>query len=188
MTDIILPAFIDFPEEGAIIGRLLAGYGELEFDAMVCVGTVISDHDVALKTMFRARGEKTRIDIADALGRRAYRNLGLENQFSEAIAAVQFCRRIRNQFAHCHWHNDLTGKLSFVRLTEIAGNNIEADLSNLTIHYVDVPLLELQETYFKFASRWLTYLNFEARKLAGSVATHPFEAPKKIDRPELYIP
>ena len=32
MADYIIPSFIDFPVEGAIVGRILAGYGELELE------------------------------------------------------------------------------------------------------------------------------------------------------------
>jgi hypothetical protein len=33
----IMPAFIDFPGDAAIIGRLLAGYTNLEIELMNCV-------------------------------------------------------------------------------------------------------------------------------------------------------
>jgi len=63
----IMPAFVRYPEEAAIIGRLLAGYGELEFDLCLCVGHARGDMDMAFKAMFRPRGETQRIDIADPI-------------------------------------------------------------------------------------------------------------------------
>jgi hypothetical protein len=41
MARTILPAFVQFPKEAAIIGRLLAGYGELEFDLCNCLRAAV---------------------------------------------------------------------------------------------------------------------------------------------------
>jgi hypothetical protein len=38
-----MPVFNTFPVEGAIIGRLLVGYGDLEFDLCNCIGMAIDD-------------------------------------------------------------------------------------------------------------------------------------------------
>jgi hypothetical protein len=113
MSETIMPAFIRFPQEATIIGRLLAGYGDLEFDLCYCVAVARDDFDMAVKSMFRPRGEKQRIDIADSIGRSKYRELKLGTRFEEAIAATHYCRRIRNQYAHCKWHDDKTGSLGF---------------------------------------------------------------------------
>ena len=91
MSETIMPAFIRFPQEATIIGRLLAGYGDLEFDLCYCVAVARDDFDMAFKSMFRL----------DSIGRSKYRELKLGTQFAEAIAATDYCRRIRNQYAHC---------------------------------------------------------------------------------------
>jgi hypothetical protein len=70
---VVMPAFHRFPNEAAMIGRLLAGYAELEIGLLHCVSVVREDFDAVLKSMFRTRGETRRIDVADALGRQLYR-------------------------------------------------------------------------------------------------------------------
>ena len=120
MTDIILPAFDRYPQEAAIIGRLLAGYGELEFELYHCVAGITGDFDTVFKVMFRPRGETQRIDIADSMGRTRFRDVDLGDRFSEAVSDMRYCRKIRNQYAHCTWHNDYSGRFGFVQLEEIA--------------------------------------------------------------------
>jgi hypothetical protein len=100
----------------AIIGRLLSGYGDLEFDLCTCVAEAMDDLDMVLQAMFRARGESQRIDIADAIGRKPYRARNLETQFSEMVAGLHHCRKIRNQFSHCNWFDDKSGALAFIDL------------------------------------------------------------------------
>src|SRR3546814_10168398 len=96
----IMPAFDTFPQEGAIIGRLLAGYGEIELSLCMCVVQARDDHDMVFKAMFRPRGETQRIDVADALGRKPYEDAGLGTPFGEVIGAARYCLKIRNPFSH----------------------------------------------------------------------------------------
>src|SRR6516162_3349233 len=115
----ILGPFLKFPDEAAIIGRLSAGYTTLEIGLMHCVQVVRDDFDAVLKAMFRGRGETARIDIADALGRHFYDDRGLATEFGMAVGAVRYCLKIRNQYAHCVWYDDNSGKLAFVNVEEI---------------------------------------------------------------------
>jgi hypothetical protein len=78
----IVPEFQKFAAESMLIGRLLAGYGSLESALSSCVVMARDDLDMVLKAMFRTRGETQRIDIADAIGRPAYRTFRLEATFS----------------------------------------------------------------------------------------------------------
>src|SRR4051794_31432912 len=80
-------AFQLCPEEGAIIGRLLAGYGELEVDLALCVAATLDDDvDTAFRIMFRLRGESQRIEIADAFIQQHY-SAGLRSEYGEALGA-----------------------------------------------------------------------------------------------------
>src|SRR4029079_8550030 len=110
---------IDYPSECEIIGRLLAGYTGIEFGLMMCVNSVIDDYDAVFKALFRTRGETQRIEIADALGRHKFHATKLGTEFEMAIGNMQHCRKIRNQYSHCHW---IVGKesLGFVDLEELA--------------------------------------------------------------------
>ncbi len=187
MTRMIVPEFQRFAEEGVVIGRLLAGYGSLESALSSCVAMARDDLDMVLKAMFRARGETQRIDIADAIGRPSYRTLGMETMFSEAIADMRYCLKVRNQYAHCNWHDDLTGRLCFIDMEEIARpHEIIKDLRGLTFHYLDGMLLRDQESYFIYVGDCLLYLNYEGRKKAGKLSTHALSKPPKVARPPLH--
>ena len=183
-----MPVFDRFPQEAALVGKILAGYGEIEFELCSCVAAAQDDLDMVFKAMFRPRGETQRIDIADALGRKRYRASGLEQIFSEAIGDTRYCLKIRNQYSHCTWHDDLTGHLAFVELEEIAAKHEVIDLRALTTKHLDIHTLTEQHNYFRRVINCLTYLNFEIRRQAGSVTSHPFRVPQKVRRPLLHIP
>jgi len=69
-----MPAFRKYHAEAAFIGRLLAGYGELEVDLCNCIAMGGVGTDRAVKEMFRPRGEKRRIDTAEKMGKPEYQN------------------------------------------------------------------------------------------------------------------
>jgi hypothetical protein len=84
----MMAIFHQYPDEAQVIGRLLAGYSELEILLMHCVMTVRDDFNVALKTMYRTRGEKQRIQIADAMARQPFHSIGCGTQFEMAIGSM----------------------------------------------------------------------------------------------------
>lgn len=185
----LMPAFRKFPDEAAIIGRLLTGYAVLEIDLMHCISMIREDFDATLKSMFRARGERHRIAVGDALGRHLYHDQQLGNEFSMAIGAVRYCLKIRNQYAHCNWYDDLSGQLAFVNLEEIAEQNDKiTDLDSLTINHIDVPTLQNQEIYFEYADRLLAWVNLEGQKRRGKISSHALSMPKPIGQPPLQTP
>jgi hypothetical protein len=96
-----------FPVEVGIIGRIVIGYGELEIALMNRVHMARgTDIDTVLKAMFRTRGEMPRINIAHALGRQTFVDQGIDAEFAKTISDMNYCRIIRNQYAHCIWHDD----------------------------------------------------------------------------------
>jgi hypothetical protein len=184
----ILRAFQDFPAEAALIGRMLAGYADLEIDLMHCAKAVRGDLDLALKTMFRGRGNAQRIDIADALGRQPYHELGLRAEFEAGIAAVRYCLKIRNLYAHCTWWNDNSGQLAFANLEELAKENVAvADLHALTVHHVTVPHLQAQFAYFEYADNVLIGVIQEGNRRAGRPAFQRIGIPGAIAQPAMFI-
>lgn len=180
MTDLMLPAFWDFPEESKIIGRLLAGYGELEFELGLCLGPVLGDDALALKMLFRTRGEEQRIQIADSLMRAKYEGLKLKDPYCEAIADMSWCRKVRNQYAHCQWHGDATEGLSFIDMESWAKQH---NPGSLTKKPLNLTLLVNQEAYFKFVQRCLWHLMDRAQSLVGKSPIHQRPLPKKLNRP-----
>jgi hypothetical protein len=189
MSRPILAPFLTFHDEADIIGRLLAGYTTLEVGLMNCVQVVRDDFDAVLKAMFRLRGETSRIQIADVLGRHFYHDRGLGTVFEMGVGAVKYCLKIRNQYAHCVWYDDKSGKLAFVNLEEIAeGNTRLKDLGSLTVLHVDVPLLMAQEQYFVYADELVAWTNHEGRFKDGKINTNALQKPPQPRRPDLNIP
>ena len=100
----VMPLFLKHPEEGAIIGRILAGYGELEYHMAECLTDHVHSEDAAFRLIFRTRlSENGRIAAVDSLMRPALVDLGLSAEYANAHGAIKHCARIRNQYAHCHW-------------------------------------------------------------------------------------
>ncbi len=180
----IMPAFDKFPKEGSIVGRLLAGYGELELGLCYCVAVARDDFDMVFKAMFRPRGESQRIDIGDALGRQRFETLKLGTQFSEAVASTRHCLKMRNQYAHCYWTDDFGRKLGFVELEETAKNNSLVDnVFHIKPRDLDISFLEKQEAYFLYTRDCLDVLQKRAERTAAKkpILLPPF--PKKVRRP-----
>lgn len=185
----IMPAFDKFPREGAIVGRLLVGYGELELGLCFCVAAARDDFNMVFKAMFRPRGESQRILIADAMGRGPLHQAGVAQPFEEAISAMKLCLKIRNQFAHCYWTDDFGRQLGFVELEDTADKNRTInDVYHIKASDITLAVLEAQEAYFVYTRDLLAHLTSRvkqgARKSPGSV----FPAPKTVSRPPLCSP
>jgi hypothetical protein len=181
-------AFRRFPKEAEIVGRLLAGYADLEIDLMHCAQVVRDDLDTVLKAMFRTRGESARIRVADAFGRHHYAAIKPGTEFAMAISAMQYCMKIRNQYAHCIWYDDNTGTLAFTNLEEVAERNaFLKDLGSLTIFHVDVPLLKDQEKYYRYADEFLLWVNYEGRTRARKIKQTPLNKPQPLKPPPLHL-
>ncbi|HEY2358012.1 MAG TPA: hypothetical protein VGH86_11215 [Phenylobacterium sp.] len=182
----ILPAFADFPKEGEIIGRLVAGYGELEFDLGLAVGWMTQNREVAMKVIFRAAGENQRILMADALVRPTLKVGKVRTIFEKTIAAMHTCRKIRNQYAHSNWM-PREGVLTFFDLQPMAAEHAPYFDGNLRPYPITIPTLEQQEDYFCYVSDCLTWLNFEGQLKAGKVPSNPVtQVPKERPEPPMH--
>ncbi len=184
----ILRAFLMFPNEAALIGRMLAGYADLEIDLMHCAKAVRADLDTTLKAMFRTRGNAQRIDVADALARQPYHGLGIGAQFEMAIGAVRYCLRIRNLYAHCTWWDDNSRQLAFANLEELAKENAAiTDLHGLVVHHVTIPHLQGQLAYFEYADNMLIWVIQEGNARAGRPALPNRVLPVATGQPPLFV-
>ena len=187
MTDHVLPLFSDFPDELTMAGRLVLGYGELEFELAACLG-VVQTIDIAIRTLFRARGEQYRIEVADALMRPYFDMAGFVGQggpYNDAIADLMHCRKIRNQFAHCHWSvSKRTGGLCFVDLQTTAKTS--SGPTTIEELEIDAALLTRHEEYFRYVQRCFWHLAEEMKIHLGKLHSRAFKLPKKLERPPLY--
>lgn len=187
----LMPVFDAYPQEGEIVGRLLAGYSELEIGLMHCVMELRSEFDAPFKAMYRNRGEKQRIDIADALARHDFLtlNANLGNQFAIAISGLHHCRKIRNQFAHCQWYGTDLGHVTFTYLEEEAKVNAKVkDFKSLTIKRINLPLLQAQKFYFEYVQDLLLWIVHETQFLRSKIPKNPWPCPTPRAQPSLYIP
>jgi hypothetical protein len=116
----LVDAFRRFGEEAQIVGRLLTGYTAIEYQLCMCAGMGGGDVERAVSDLYSKRGETRRVKIADGLGGAGYAAAGLGATFDEAIEDMILCLTIRNQYAHCIWHDDRSGRLVFAHMEEIA--------------------------------------------------------------------
>ncbi|MGM4920081.1 hypothetical protein [Tardiphaga sp. 813_E8_N1_3] len=177
----LMPAFLRHPKEAAIIGRMLAGYGELEFLLCMCLRAPLGDLRKAARLLFRNRGEEQRIAIADAILRPFYADCNLDQIWVTARREIGVCKDFRNQYSHCHWLDEDDLGLFFTNL-EKGAKTLGGDIS-LEFFHVDVPLLEEQEAHFRHAGNHLIYLEAEQRRLAGKLRGHAFVIPPAKRRP-----
>jgi hypothetical protein len=182
----ILPAFDSFPEEGSIIGRLVTGYGELEYELAMCVGWIVEDNDLAMKLMYRLQGENQRLIAADLLGRRNLKNPRLRTTFEQAVSATHECRKIRNQYAHCNWGSDANG-LWFVNLEDAAEGSVRFLTAAHNACRTSLPTLRAQEDYFCYVKDCFEYITYGVRRLREEVRTiQGFAAPRSRAAPKLH--
>jgi hypothetical protein len=180
------PLFDSFPNEAALIGHLVAGYGGLEIDLLLCVLEAKRDID-SVKAMFKTRGETQRLDIADALGRPSFKKFALETEFGMAVGAIRYCLKIRNQYAHSNFWEEKNGKLSFGSLEDIAKSHNPLDIGSITLSSIDEALLREQLAYFEYAEAWLHFLNEEVQVIRKKRKAKPLSRPKALTPPLLHI-
>lgn len=176
-----------FPEEASSVGRMLTGYGELEFELSSCLGATLGDDHAALRALFRPRGEESRILIADALMRRKYADAKLGDQYDAMLGAIRTCKKVRNQYAHCHWFSDPQDGLFFMDL-ESAASSSALTTPDFTFHHVDAPLLRQQAEYFVYTFSILQFLWREYQVRGGKIPSHSFQMPRVLPKPPLHNP
>jgi hypothetical protein len=190
MARSILAPFQKFAAEGAAVGRLLAGYSNVDIGLLHCVVAARNgDLDTVLKKMFRIRGETRRIGEAEKLALGEYHRLKLAVDFQKAIRVVRYCLKIRNQYAHWVWWDDYSGRLAFANLEELAARQRPVrDLGKLKPHHVDAALLTAQEAYFVYADELLAWVNYESRARDRRLKEgNPLTRPKPVRRPKLRL-
>lgn len=178
-----IPGLYKFPKEAVIIGRLLAGYSEIEYAVGLCLAAVLDDPDTMVRVLFRTRGEEQRLEIADALMRHKFDSAKLTSTYCEAMADAHWCRRIRNQFAHCLYDGHSDDFLRIVSLEDSA--KARAGGTTATRIAVTPDLLKYHEEYFGYVQWCLFFLEKEYLKVVGKISSHAHSLPKKIARPPL---
>ena len=186
MTDRMMPAFWKAPEQGALIGRLLAGYGELEFEMGRCLGVTTRGDPVAgVRELFSERGEKDRIHKARKGMVPEYERIGLRKECETALGDMEWCRNVRNQYAHCHWYYEDSEGLGFVNLEEVV--NVPGQLM-AGRRMLNLVLLVEQEAFFRYVQRSFWYLEAMCDKSLGKMHNKDFLTPlKRLSRPKKHL-
>ena len=83
----INPALHAFPEEAALIGSMVVGYGELDITMVSCAGNAMEMTLPLLDALDQVNSEFTRIEIIRRLASPAFDRLGILPQFTNALAA-----------------------------------------------------------------------------------------------------
>jgi hypothetical protein len=185
MAETIMPCFNIAKREGDLIGRILAGYGELELEMAQCAMAANgNDVDKVVKRLFKDRGELKRIRMADSMMKAQYGRVGLRVPYDRAIKDMNFCRTIRNQYAHCNWYHTTAEGLCFIDLEHLARLSKRIVQVTARRRPLNVALLEQQEVYFKYVQRCFWYLAEAYKVKVGLLHQAPlWMRPKRIRRP-----
>lgn len=172
-----------FKYEGDIIGRLVVEYGELEWSLCLLSGNVLEDFDIAIKTLYRARGEQQRIDLADALIRNKIPT-EVRQTYEQTVAHMRECLKIRNRYAHSNWVHAASNGLCYVDVEELAKRNDRVETGDAELYKLDRYLVEDQARFFNEVLQNLTYLCMEVQYINGNSVATGFHYVTNIRRPE----
>jgi hypothetical protein len=176
-----------YPEEQRLVGKILTGYGDLEYLLAECMGKTIDDRQAAIRSLFRLRGGNVRLQVADAIIRPRMDAIGLKDSYDAALGGFRYSTKIRNQYAHCHWLD--TGKQHGLFFTDLQ-TAAETAIGSLTysMRHIDAALLKKQDCYLEYTFDWFSHLGAEYEKRAGRLASHDRKAPQIIGQPPLHNP
>jgi hypothetical protein len=191
---LLLPAFHKRKKNAASIGRLVAGYGEIEFLLAWCVGTALAcqtpseagmskgehrahyEHE-GIAQLYVKRGESARIDFAKQAMGPVITRYHLDDVFHDAVMLVQLCLKIRNLFSHCNWDQSSKRGLFFVSLEDSAKQHPPL---HLRTRHAGTKSLDIAEGYFTLAISLLNFIS-QAMAVRGQVAIGPeFATPKRV--------
>lgn len=180
----IVPAFAEEIKQGWLIGQMLIGYSEIEFELAMVIQAAY-DHDglMALRSLFRVRGESARVDVADALLQNRMAERGLSTEYEATLDAIQFCKQIRNTYSHSHWSLD-SDELRFYNYEEAA--KLREPKIKFDFKYVDTPLLLKQLAYFNYTRYCLLHLQCRLGDSSGKKNAAPQPWPAQMQKPKLY--
>jgi len=182
MLDALLVPFAGFRREREIVGKMLVAYGELEIAVLDILTSVLKDGQASARTMFQLRSEANRLAVAEAIATPPFEKAGLGGQFKEAFDAMNHCKNIRNQYAHCIWIGD-GGILRFANLEEAAKS--KGEKCQVVSHPLTLALLRNQWAYFEYADHALLWVNQEYRKKHKQELHGPIiPKPKRLSPPK----
>lgn len=187
MSGALLLGFDNFPRQRIHIGDMLLAYGELEIAMVGVLASVVGTAKSAVRTLYQLRSESQRIDVFEAVAEPWFEQAGLIGHFHEAIAAINHCKKIRNQYAHCIFIED-GGILKFAELETVAKRRTGA---SVVAKPLTLALVEQQRDYFNYAEHMLFWLAQEyclktgQPTVSGRAAVRTILKPRRIQPPKL---
>jgi hypothetical protein len=177
--------------EGIILGRLLAGYGELEMEMCACLIAVEYQFDSPVREIFGKPGAEKRIKLAKKLLMNDFTNAGLQAGLAEALGDMDWCREIRNQYAHCQWFWTSQDGLCFVNLESLARQSTPITQLTSARFPVSAALLTEQEDFFFYVKCCFKHLSdaykdWDRKQTAPRKPSYVFPKPSKVARPILH--
>lgn len=163
----IASAFDRFAREGAIVGRLVVEYGELEWALCLAAGAAANDRGAALRAMYRAGNGAQRIVAGDALVRTHLRDAALSAIHAATIERLRDCLRIRDRYAQTSWTIEGDSHLALVDIDAALTRDDRAGGEVPALRRVTIGLLEDQQRLFAEVMQNLTYLHWDLEALNG---------------------
>ena len=148
------PSLMRFPNEAAIIGRMVVGFGELEILSCKVADLATAKSTIVLKSLYNLRSTSARIEFARTISAPIFAAESLSEPFNITFDAVVDCLKIRNQYAHCQWADDQNAGLFFADFEDAAKHSTWI----VDWKHVDVPLLTRQESFFGDTRHALLFL------------------------------
>ena len=196
----LMPAFRRRPGAASIVGRLIAGYGDLELLLSYCLGPVmasrrkpLSSHSpsmhrdryerIALKQVMRIHEAKKRFSLTRRYMAPSFTKARLRSEFDYTMNAMFQCRLMRNHFAHCLYAQSKKRGLFFCDLEEAskAKGKIVIEFRHATTEQLgDV------EDYFWHTFMCLDYLYNEYALRTRLIRSHACSMPQR--KPQLKRP
>lgn len=171
MVSLHLPSCLNQnPKEQQVIGNLVIQYGELEYMLCRVVGLIIEDEDVAVKTMYRVRGETNRLDIARALVSSRIQSSSVKEPFLDTFSGMKVCMKIRNAYAHAHWISASGDEIGFYDLEGIAKSDRDLRFDKMKKSLLDMRILADQDRFFAEVLHNLIYMFYELNSIHSNPA------------------
>ena len=174
-TAFINPAFRRNPEEAAVIGHILASFGEIEL--MTCYNTALAHKlfESVMSTLYSIRVTSTRIEVALRLMTPAASTMGLLEEQKTVTPLIWHCLKIRNQYAHCNWA-DTFGSDDGLYFADLQNSANNPNFANDWKH-VDIAVLGEQMEFFNCTMAMLNFIYGEIQALNQSQGPNLFPRP-----------
>ncbi len=188
------PVMHRHPEVAAVVGRMLLTFGEIETMAIDCVANVNGQREAVRKAFYRLRSTSSRLDAAEALAEPSFTKMGISLEYKATFAAIRYCQKLRNQYAHCNWADDQSPRNEGVFFVDLQEAAEATDGFPFFWKHVDVVILEKQEAHFLYAKDWLFYIFAESelrlQKSKQNFSLKPTERlpPPMHNPPSLHLP